>query len=222
VASERVHQEWFALLAAPDCALALRSLEQHGVLACLLPGLASGGGQRVAALEPVLADCRKHSWMAAWLAEPERLELVRFAALLQPHGQGPADGEVVARFALSRAQRRALAAMRQPLAPPSDLLRDLSAWLLRHGRDGLGAVLLAAVQGGLRWSSALACLEQEVLPRLAEKPLVTGDDLQQSLGAPPSPAFKAALAAARLEQLTGAVTTSEAALAVARQSLVEG
>jgi len=130
VSAERVRHELLRLLGAPDPAHALAAMDGIGAVAALL-------GRSAADPAPLLAVERD----AGRPPDP----LLRLAALALPAGDADALAE---RLRLSRAERRALAA----LAPPwDDLGPEAAAWragLHRLGRqDFERRALLAAAAG---------------------------------------------------------------------------
>jgi tRNA nucleotidyltransferase/poly(A) polymerase len=221
VASERVHQEWLPLLAAPGAPAAVAGLAASGVLAVLLPGLPKDQPERVAKLEPVLAA--RQPRLAAWRAGSQRLALTRFATLVGPVDRSAVSAtELEARFALSRAERQALAGLRSSF--PEELMAGdgLAELALRLGPDALGRLAVAVAWDELdaaTYEAASARLADDVLPRWEARPLVTGDDLQRE-GHAPGPGFGPALHAARLAQLAGRLATREAALELAAKELL--
>lgn len=221
IPGERVLQEWLPLLRADEAPQALPQLATTGLLRALLPDWPADRADRLSALGPVLEFYRSQPRLAAWLAHPDRLPLLRFASLLGPGG--PAAATVTQRFCLSRAQRKCLAAMRLDVTvDPSPGRAALAELLLGHGRDGLGALAVAAADGRLespKLRAVVEALEQEVLPAYESNPWVTGRQLQAQLGVEPCEAYGPALAAARLAQVGGAAATPAEALEFARRAL---
>ncbi len=217
VAAERVLQEWLPLLAADGAVAAVAALDRDQVLPILLPASPPGAAAAVACLEPLLALLRER--FAAWLGEAEHLALLRFAVLVGPSETSP-EAELVRRFALSRDQRRVLAALRPvTVEPAAEPLADL---VLDRGEAAPGALAVATAWGRLErdaLAAALDCLAQRLLPAWRSAPLVTGRDLETVLGLAPGRRFGPLLHAARRAQLTGRATTRESALAVVREEL---
>ncbi|MBI2298564.1 MAG: hypothetical protein HYU66_06360 [Armatimonadetes bacterium] len=185
------------------------------MLAVLLPELESGAARRVARLDELLPVYRARPETAEWLAAGDCLPLLRFAALL-----GPGDGEgawLAQRFALSRAERRTLRAMRALPGEPAG--RETAARLVfEHGATALGVPAVAFAAGCLGREAAeriLRVVAEEVLPVWRRPPLIGGEDLQVELGRSPGPLFRGALSAVRRAELAGTVTGREAALALA-------
>ena len=220
-AAERILAEWMALLSGAGCVAELSRMRRLGVLDALLPELPPAGEGWVATLEPYLAMARRA--LPDWMAEPEREARLRFAALVGDEPNGPSQDALIERFALSKAQRRAVATFRSPVANDSGPLRPtVASWLLEHRELGIGSWLVSAARGEIAASlldEVLAVIDREVLPALRSKPWVSGADLKR-LGVVPGPVFSEALDAARLGQVGGTAADPAAALAMAREVLV--
>jgi len=219
-AGERVLVEWLTLLAGQGCLTELPRMRAVGSLAALLPDAPDEAERRLNRLEESFAAARE--LLPAWLAEPERVGLLRFASLLEPRGDGELEAPLLARFALSRKQQQALRCFRRPVAQRGGPWRvPWARWLLDHGELGIGAWLLAAARDELptaQLREALRCLADEAWPAWRARPWVTGDDLLR-LGAEPGERFGRALAAARIGQVGGTAADRDAALAMAREVL---
>lgn len=218
VAGERVGVEWFALLSHHGCLSELPRMQAVGSLGALFPELPDDAVAQVLALEAPLAPFR--TWFGAWLAEPQRLALLRCAALLGPRDDGVLEDGWLARFALSRRQQQALRCFRLTFPQCDGPWR--AQWaerLLAHGELIVGAWLLAAARGEQPadlWEPALQVLVESAWPAWQARPWVTGGDLRR-LGYQPGEQYGRALAAARLAQVAGDAADAQAALNVARE-----
>lgn len=211
VASERVRAEWFLLLEAPRLADALPALAASGVLAALLPGLPTGGGERLERMDAELARLADEPELAAWVAEPTQRQMARFVALLSPAYAAAHPRALVQRFALTRTERRLLS----DVLVPRDLRGErLLTELASRGLEVLGAVLTSALTHDV---SALRARVASLAPGLARPALIDGHDLADVLCLAPGALYKVILAKVRCAQLAGTLGTRDEALALARE-----
>ncbi len=217
VAAERIRTEWLHLLSLPTAPGELLRCAELGTLGWLLPERPTDLADTLARGETALAALAAERDFADWLAEGETLALLRFGMMLPPDDTAPGPRELARRFALSRAEQRLLALTREP---PSLSAPELAATLHRLGLDLAAALLGGAARGELgaeTLAASLARLTADLLPRWRQAPLVTGWDLQATLGYTPGPRFKLCLDEVRIAQILGQVGEPEAALALARK-----
>ncbi|MBI5832724.1 MAG: CCA tRNA nucleotidyltransferase [Armatimonadetes bacterium] len=217
VAAERIRTEWLRLLALRNAPSELLRCAALGTLGWLLPEAPDPLAETLARAEAALAVVGAEPHFGPWLDEGETVALLRFGALLPADDTAPTARDLTRRFALSRAQQRLLALAREPWGTAPE---ELALGLHRLGLDLAAPLLGGAARGTLTagaLAEALARLRTEWLPRWQQPPLVTGHDLQTTLGYTPGPRFKACLDHLRIEQILGRLSDPAAALAAARE-----
>jgi len=221
MAAERVHQEWWALLAAPAAPAEVERMVESGALAALLPRLDGGATARLRRLDAVAAALDGCPDWVRWCESGGGWPVARFAALLGRARGGCNERELTRRFALSRGERHRLGALGQAVPPEGTSAARVATLVLAATGDAPGALAVSAACGELTRHElgALAAELPAVMARWREAPLVDGKDLQGELGHAPGPKFRTALGRVRDGQLSGELTTRAAALAVAREVL---
>lgn len=239
-AGERLRVELHKLLTTGRAFPFLKLMGETGLMSALLPDVPSP--------DPVPCG-RLEAWFHCPDAlGPETARIVQtvslyqrlalaYAALLD--GPGPALGR------LEMLARR-LRWSRRETAKVQELLRhrpETERYLLKmesHGRSPRTMARLVRSCGGLlpavalltlaesgpdletceeRVETFLADYRQVFAPRLAQPPLITGDDLLRELGLAPSPRLGELLEAVELERLSGTVRTRDEALAQVKRQL---
>lgn len=254
VAVERITAELFKMLAAPLGYRWLLGMVRAGVWGAIFREAAvpaprwERAVEALRSLEERLEDLTSAFPdsavpLAAYLALPFRLPLLKLATLLYGTIPRERQDQLGQRLKLSREQQRLLRTFGgESRAPRAALLRALRSGnpaalsprvrglLVRHFRrtaeDGVGAVLVQGAHLGqergngslqVAVAAALRLYYQEVAPILHRPRLLTGDDLIQALQLTPGPLFKKLLAAVLQAELMGEVTTREEALALAQR-----
>jgi len=175
------------------------------------------------------------------LCPGNRLQVLKLAALI--YGTGISDNKgieppaeaVTRRLKLSNRDREmfqrvlaaqpGVAAMTDPRAVPSMLVRFFSAW----GDDGIPAILLGMAVGRVRGAGSLGDPADALRPavsayyaavrsRLEAKDLIGGEDLK-AVGMAPGPRMGALLGEVRRAQDEGEIASREEALTLARRLL---
>lgn len=228
---DRVRDEMALLLALPGATDGVAALNDFGALSVLYPerdgATAAHALATLRQLDRLMAadDNAVYHALRTWSASDSRRIALRLAAI-QHAGERHAGERH--EDAPSLRWRQALAA----LTTESETERLHAARLLfdRAGKredaaaDALLVAAACALASGTNHGESLAARADALVAiylsereRLIPSPLLTGKDLIETLGLPPGPAIGRALHAVRLAQLAGAITDSEAALALARE-----
>ena len=215
VSAERIAQELKKMLVDPHRRRAIELCANVALLPLILPELSSDAAERETTLR-----------MLSLLEQPS-FELA-FAALLHSLPARPAVYDICRRLKLSNDESDRItwlvAHQNDLIDAPSQTLARLKRTLAEPFRDDLINLLrvkLLATEANLR--PVLFC--DEYLTRTPQAiidppPLMTGDILK-SLGLNPGPAFKSLLEAIRDAQLNGQISSTEQAIALAKD-LVAG
>jgi tRNA nucleotidyltransferase/poly(A) polymerase len=217
-AGERIREELFKLLAAPDAHPHVLAMRKTGLLEAIFPQMAPGAGESalrsVLALEHILsgfAACP--AALVAPLSEEfqdRRKVLLKFAALLRTIAL-PRQAEAIDRLRLSKRDATRLQSLLRAPSPPgvsacptgaisTDALRFFQA-----AGDSAPDVLIQAMADCMAEAAAPGELPEKAgaihfrllqdyffryRPRSAAPPPVTGSDLIREFGLNPSPLFK--------------------------------
>lgn len=242
VATERVRDELFRSLLAPNPGQAVRSLRDLRLLPLCLPQLdpGAGGPERLGrwdraerellatggGLPDSLAEAVGERLEATMAGDRPRRGLVRISILLE--GSGEESGRTaLERLRFSRKEilwnQRFLAGLDRLGTlddPPGDL--GLHRFYRRAEDAGVEAALVGHFVDGLSGESLVRLLDVwfrrhgEIVD---PDPLVTGDDLMSALAISPGPKVGKLLARLREARVSGEVTSREQALALASRSL---
>ncbi|OPZ84589.1 MAG: Multifunctional CCA protein [bacterium ADurb.Bin429] len=216
VSGHRIREELRAIFARPFPEVALRRLDDLGLLAALEPGWRlAGPAPEYCRLEDALAWARSQPDVAAHMIEPgaQRLLLV-FCRLAPEHA-----ARLTERLRLPvREKRLALLAPRLPVLVPALAVESLKPSeldaLLRPLNVPLCLALLALAESPVVWARV-----QHYLTDLIHVPVPLSGDELKALGIPRGPAFARIITRLRALRLDGAISTHADAVAAAKRLL---